>query len=170
MGTRCGDIDPAIVPFIMAKEGLSVEQVRDELLNKKSGVLGLSGLSHDFRDLEDAADDPVAPNARAKLALDVFAYRLRKYIGAYFVAMGGLDALIFTAGIGENSYEMRERVCQGLECLGIRLDVERNKVRGVEAEISITDSPVKIYTIPTKEELVIARDTAALIAGAGSSR
>ncbi|MGE5551889.1 MAG: acetate kinase [Bacteroidota bacterium] len=165
MGTRCGDIDPAIVPFVMAKEGLTAEQVSQVLLNKKSGVLGLSGLSHDFRDLEAAAADPVAPNKRAALALDVFAYRLRKYIGAYYVALGGLDALVFTAGIGENSYEMRARVCQGLVCLGILLDTERNKVRGCEAEISRPDSPVKIYTIPTNEELVIARDTAAIVAG-----
>jgi len=166
MGTRCGDIDPAIVPFIMAKEGLTAEQVSQDLMNKRSGVLGLSGLSHDFRDLEDAAADPGHSNSRAALALEVFAYRLRKYIGAYFVAMGGLDALVFTAGIGENSYEMRARVCQGLECLGIKIDLERNKVRGVEAEISATGSPVRIYTIPTNEELVIARDTASVVSEA----
>lgn len=165
MGTRCGDIDPAIVPFIMTKEGLSAERVRDELLNKKSGVLGLSGLSHDFRDLEEAALAPGPSGKRASLALEVFAYRLRKYVGAYFVAMGGLDALVFTAGIGENSYEMRERVCRGLECLGIKLDTERNKVRGIEAEISAAESPVKVFAIPTREELVIARDTAAIVAG-----
>ncbi len=168
MGTRCGDIDPTIVSFLMAKEGLTAEQVQD-LLNKKSGVLGLSGISHDFRDLEDAAVDPVQPNKRAALALEVFAYRLRKYVGAYFAAMGGLDALVFTAGIGENSYEMRARVCQGLECLGILIDLERNRVRGVEAEISATDSRVKIYSIPTNEELVIARDTAEIISRAHRS-
>ena len=164
MGTRCGDIDPYIVTFLMAKEGLTAEQVSQELMNKKSGVLGLSGISHDFRDLEDAAADPAQPSKRAALALDVFAYRLRKYIGAYFVAMGGLDALVFTAGIGENSFEMRARVCRGLECLGIQIDQERNNVRGIEAEISGLDSPVKVFAIPTNEELVIARDTAALVA------
>ena len=167
MGTRCGDIDPTIVPFLMAKENLTAEQVAQVLLNKKSGVLGLSGLSHDFRDLEDAAADPEHPNERAALALEVFAYRLRKYIGAYFVAMGGLDALVFTAGIGENSFEMRERVCRGLECLGIKLDKARNNVRGSEAEINAADSLVKVYAIPTNEELVIARDTAAVVTEAG---
>jgi acetate kinase len=164
MGTRCGDIDPAIVPYIMSKEELTVNEVRDVLLNKKSGVLGISGFSHDFRDLEEAAEDPNHPSSeRAELALSVFAYRLRKYIGAYYVALGGLDALVFTAGIGENQYEMRTRVCQGLDCLGIKLDPERNKVRGIETEISAADSPVKIFVIPTNEELVIARDTAALV-------
>ncbi|RPH70296.1 acetate kinase, partial [bacterium] len=167
MGTRSGDIDPTIVPFLMAKENLTAEQVVQVLLNKKSGVLGLSGLSHDFRDLEDAAAEPGKPNERAALALEVFAYRLRKYVGAYFVAMGGLDALVFTAGIGENSFEMRERVCRGLECLGIKLDVARNQVRGCEAEISTADSAVKVYAIPTNEELVIARDTAAVVTEAG---
>ncbi|MGQ9779864.1 MAG: acetate/propionate family kinase [Bacillota bacterium] len=167
MGTRCGDIDPAVVPFLMKKEGLTAEQVINGLFNKQSGVLGVSGLSHDFRDLEDAAADPVKPHKRAKLALEMFAYRLRKYIGAYFVAMGGLDALVFTAGIGENSYEMRARVCRGLECLGIVLDEERNRVRGVEVEISAPHSKVKIFAIPTNEELLIARETAALIVGGG---
>lgn len=166
MGTRSGDIDPAVVPFLMKKEGLTAEQVIQDLLNKRSGVLGLSGLSHDFRDLEDASVDPVRPNKRAKLALEIFAYRLRKYIGAYFVAMGGLDALVFTAGIGENSYEMRSRVCRGLECLGIVIDEERNRVRGVEAEIGAPDSRVRIFAIPTNEELLIARETAALVGAA----
>ncbi|MCL6614706.1 MAG: acetate/propionate family kinase, partial [Firmicutes bacterium] len=166
MGTRSGDIDPAVVPFLMKKEGLTAEQVIQDLLNKRSGVLGLSGLSHDFRDLEDASVDPVRPNKRAKLALEIFAYRLRKYIGAYYVAMGGLDALVFTAGIGENSYEMRSRVCRGLECLGIVIDEERNRVRGVEAEIGAPDSRVRIFAIPTNEELLIARETAALVGAA----
>lgn len=169
MGTRSGDIDPYVIPFLMAKEDLTAEQVSQVILNKKSGVLGLSGFSQDFRDLETASKEKTVTGQRAELALEVFAYRLRKYIGAYFTVLGGLDALVFTAGIGENQFEMRERVCRGLECLGIRLDAERNKVRGVEAEIGADGSPVRIFAVPTNEELVIARDTAAIVGAAGTA-
>lgn len=155
MGTRCGDIDPAIPPFLMKKEGMSPEEV-DTYLNKKSGVLGLSGLSSDFRDLEQAADDG---NERAQLAIDVFAYTVRKYIGSYAAAMGGVDAIVFTAGLGENSPHMRDQICNGLEFLGTRIDATRNATRGKEQEISVEGSRVKIFVIPTNEELVIARDT-----------
>ncbi|WP_035290687.1 acetate kinase [Clostridium sp. KNHs214] len=155
MGTRCGDMDPAIVPFLMKAEGLSVDEV-DNLMNKKSGVLGVSGVSSDFRDIEGAAKDG---NHRAKLALDVFHYRVKKYIGSYIAAMGGIDCLVFTAGLGENSISSREEICKGLECFGIELDVEKNNVRGKAVEVSAEGSKVKIFVIPTNEELMIARDT-----------
>lgn len=155
MGTRCGDIDPAIIPFLMKKENMSAEQV-DTYLNKKSGVLGLSGVSSDFRDLEDAL---AKGNERAGLAIEVFAYTVRKYIGSYVAAMGGVDAIVFTAGLGENSPSMRDNICNGLEYLGTRIDPTRNNIRGKEQEISAEGSKVKIFLIPTNEELVIARDT-----------
>lgn len=155
MGTRCGEIDPAIIPFLMKKEGMSPEQI-DNYLNKKSGVLGLSGVSSDFRDIEDAAGEG---NERAQLALDVFAYKVRKYIGGYVAAMGGVDAIVFTAGLGENSVSMRDHVCNGLEYLGTRIDPVKNNTRGKAQEISVDGAKVKIYVIPTNEELVIARDT-----------
>ena len=155
MGTRCGDIDPAIPPYLMRKEGMTPDEV-DTYLNKKSGVLGLSGLSSDFRDLEEAADKG---NERAQLAIDVFAYTVRKYIGSYAAAMGGVDAIVFTAGLGENSPRMRDQICNGLEFLGTRVDAAKNAGRGKEQEISVDGSKVKIFVIPTNEELVIARDT-----------
>ncbi len=155
MGTRCGEIDPAIIPFLMKKEGMSPEQI-DNYLNKKSGVLGLSGISSDFRDIEDAAKQG---NERAQLALDVFAYKVRKYIGGYVAAMGGVDAIVFTAGLGENSIAMRDKICNGLEYLGTRIDPVKNNVRGKAAEISVDGAKVKIFVVPTNEELVIARDT-----------
>jgi len=155
MGTRCGDIDPAIPPFLMRKMGMSPDEV-DNYLNKKSGVLGLSGLSSDFRDLEEAADKG---NERAKLAIDVFAYTVRKYIGSYVAAMNGVDAIVFTAGLGENSPRMRDQICNGLEFLGTRIDPAKNALRGKEQEISVDGAKVKIFVIPTNEELVIARDT-----------
>jgi len=161
MGTRCGEIDPAIIPFLMKKENMSIEQI-DEYLNKKSGVLGISGISSDFRDLEVAA---AQGNERAQLALDVFAHMVRKYIGSYVAVMGGVDAIVFTAGIGENSPTMRSKICTGLEYLGTRLDPERNKVRGVAQRISIDGARVKIFVIPTNEELVIARDTKSICSG-----
>ena len=160
MGTRCGDIDPAIPPFLMRKEGMTPDEV-DTYLNKKSGVLGLSGLSSDFRDLEQAAEKG---NERAQLAIDVFAYTVRKYIGSYVAAMGGVDAIVFTAGLGENSPHMRDQICNGLEYLGTRIDSVRNSVRGKEQEISVEGSKVKIFVIPTNEELVIARDTKTICA------
>jgi len=154
MGTRCGDIDPAIVFFLMEKEGLSAKEV-EEILNKKSGVLGISGISSDTRDIEDAAPH----NHRARLTLDIIAYRAKKYIGAYYAILGGLDGLVFTAGIGENSPYIRKSICSGLEHLGILIDDERNTVRRKEALISRDDSRVQVMVIPTNEELVIARDT-----------
>ncbi|HHY77391.1 MAG TPA: acetate kinase [Clostridiales bacterium] len=159
MGTRCGDIDPAIVKFISEKENLDLNDV-DKLLNKQSGVLGVSGVSSDFRDIEEAA---AKGNERAKLALDIFAYRVRKYIGAYAAAMGGLDAIVFTAGLGENSPEMRALICEGLEFLGVEIDEEKNNVRGKEVDISKDGSKVRVLLIPTNEELMIARDTKELI-------
>ncbi len=158
MGTRTGDIDPACLQFIMNKYGYDVDTMLN-ICNKKSGVMGISGVSSDFRDLETAAEQG---NERAQLALDKFAYEVRKYIGAYAAAMGGVDAIVFTAGVGENSAEMRARVMEGLEYLGAKLDAEANRVRGQEAVISTADSKVTVLVIPTNEELMIAQDTAAL--------
>ena len=155
MGTRSGDIDPAIVTFIREKEGLE-PGVANEILNKKSGVLGISGVSSDFRDIEAAAEDG---NERAMLALKVFAHKVRFYIGAYIAEMNGVDAIIFTAGVGENDIAMRDIICNDLGNLGIKLDVVKNKVRGKEMIISREDSKVKVLLIPTNEELMIARDT-----------
>ncbi|HWR40861.1 MAG TPA: acetate kinase [Patescibacteria group bacterium] len=160
MGTRSGEIDPAIIPFLMKKEGMSPDQI-ENYLNKKSGVLGVSGVSSDFRDIVSAAKEG---NERAGLALDVFTYKVRKFIGSYVAAMGGVDAIVFTAGLGENSYTIRDRICNGLEYLGTRIDPARNKVRGKAAEISAEGSKVRIFVIPTNEELVIARDTKAICA------
>lgn len=155
MGTRCGDIDPAIVPFLMDKMNLSTKEV-DDLMNKKSGVLGISGVSNDFRVLEEAAE---AGNEKAQLALDMFHYKVRATIGAYAAVMGGVDAIVFTAGIGENGIGNREAICQGLEYLGTELDKERNNVRGKDTEISVEGAKVKLFAIPTNEEIMIARDT-----------
>ena len=155
MGTRSGDIDPAIVTYIREKEGLE-QGVANEILNKKSGVLGISGVSSDFRDLEAAAEEG---NERALLALKVFAHKVRFYIGAYIAEMNGVDAIIFTAGVGENDIAMRDIICNDLGNLGIKLDLVKNKVRGKEMIISRDDSKVKIILIPTNEELMIARDT-----------
>jgi acetate kinase len=154
MGTRSGDIDPAIIFFLMEKEGLSAKQV-EEILNKKSGVLGISGVSSDTRDIEDAAPS----NPRARLTLEIIAYRAKKYIGAYHAILGGLDGLVFTAGIGENSSFIRYSICKGLEHLGIVIDEERNKARRREAFLHSNESRVQIMLIPTNEELMIARDT-----------
>lgn len=158
MGTRSGDIDPAIVTFLMEKEGLSAKEV-DNILNKKSGVLGISGVSSDFRDIEEEAEKG---NKKAQLALDMFHTRVKKYIGAYAAQLGHVDALVFTAGLGENSAESREEICKNMDFLGIEIDTNVNKVRGKETLISTEDSRVKVYIIPTNEELVIARDTLAL--------
>ncbi len=155
MGTRCGDIDPAIVTYIREKENLP-QGVANEILNKKSGVLGISGVSSDFRDLEDALSEG---NERAALALRVFAHKVRFYIGAYVAEMNGVDAIVFTAGVGENDVYMRDIICTNLGNLGIKLDPIKNKVRGKETEISTEDSKVKLLLIPTNEELMIARDT-----------
>ncbi|MCC8159123.1 MAG: acetate kinase [Phascolarctobacterium sp.] len=155
MGTRSGEIDPAIIPFLMEKENMNAQQI-DDYLNRRSGILGISGLSSDFRDLESAAN---RGNERSQLAIDIFAYKVKKYIGGYVAAMGGVDAIIFTAGLGENSPFMRDKICNGLEYLGTRIDPELNKLRGKQMEISIKRARVKIFVIPTNEELVIARDT-----------
>lgn len=159
MGTRSGDLDPAILKFLMAKEGLSADQM-DNVLNKKSGLQGVSGISSDSRDVESAAK---SGNERAATALKMFNYRVKKYIGAYAAAMGGVDAIVFTAGIGENSISTRVGVLEGLEFLGCKLDPEKNNVRGKEQMISTEDSKVKVYIIPTNEELVIARDTKEIV-------
>jgi len=155
MGTRTGDIDPAIVPFLMDKTGMSYEEV-DKVMNKESGVLGISGVSNDFRVIEEAAANG---HKRAKLALNMFHYKVRRVIGAFAAVMGGVDAIIFTAGIGENGIGNRDAICNGLEYLGTRIDPERNNVRGKEQEISAEGSKVKIFVIPTNEEIMIARDT-----------
>lgn len=155
MGTRSGDIDPAIIPFLKEKCHMTAEEVTD-VLNKKSGVLGVSGISSDFRDLCSAAAEG---NARAKLAVEMFTYHVRSYIASYAAAMGGVDAVVFTAGIGENTASIRADSVQGLEFMGIKLDLEKNKVRGEEMDISAADATVKTLVIPTNEELMIAMDT-----------
>lgn len=155
MGTRSGDIDPAIVTYIREKENLPLGEANN-ILNKKSGVLGVSGVSSDFRDLEAAVEEG---NERAALALRMFAHRVKHYIGAYIAEMNGVDAIIFTAGVGENDISMREIICSDLENLGIKLDPIKNKVRGQETVINTDDSKVSLLLIPTNEELMIARDT-----------
>ncbi len=155
MGTRCGNIDPAIVTFLMNEGKMTAKEV-DNLMNKQSGVLGLSGVSSDFRDIEDAAKEG---NERAILALNVYNYRVREMIGAYAAAMGGVDAVVFTAGLGENAIETRAEICKGLEFLGIEIDDAKNNVRGKSTEVSKDEAKVKVFVIPTNEELVIARDT-----------
>ncbi|WP_018084309.1 acetate/propionate family kinase [Desulfurispora thermophila] len=160
MGTRCGDIDPAVVALLIEKEGLTPGRVSD-LLNKQSGVLGVSGLSSDFRDLEQAA---TAGNRQAQLALDMFVYSVQKWVGAFAAAMGGVDAIVFTAGIGENSPYVRRQVLDGLTWLGLRLDERANCTRGRDAWLTTPDSEVQALVVPTDEELVIARDAAGLLA------
>ncbi|MCA1057452.1 acetate kinase [Rossellomorea aquimaris] len=154
MGTRSGNIDPALIPFIMEKTGSTADEVLN-ILNKKSGMLGVSGFSSDLRDIEQQASEG---NERAELALEVFANRIHKYIGSYASRMYGVDAIVFTAGIGENSTLIREKVLQGLEFMGVYWDPARNKVRGKEAFVNYPHSPVKVMIIPTNEEVMIARD------------
>ena len=158
MGTRCGDIDAGIMEYLMKKYDMNISEMLN-VLNKKSGVQGISGVSSDFRDLEAAKGEG---NHRAELALDSFHYSVKKLIGSYAAAMGGVDAVIFTAGVGENGIGDRAEIVKGLEFMGIKLDAEKNKVRGEETVISADDSAVKILLIPTNEELMIAQDTAAL--------
>ena len=158
MGTRCGDIDATILEYLMGRYGYDIKEMLN-ILNKKSGVLGISGVSSDFRDLEAAAEQG---NARAQLALDKFMYEVKKDIGAYAAAMGGVDAIVFTAGVGENGPELREEVVSGLEYMGVKIDHEKNQTRGKEADVAADDSKVRIFVIPTNEELMIAQDTAAL--------
>jgi len=159
MGTRSGDLDPAIVPYAMAKEELTINEV-NSMLNKHSGLMAISGLSSDMREITEAMDTD--PNA--KLAFDMFEYRLRKYIGSYAAALNGVDVIVFTAGIGENSVVLRKQVCENLTYLGVKLDEERNAVRSSEVRrISADDSRVEVLVIPTNEELMIARDTYRLL-------
>ena len=159
MGTRSGDMDPAIIEFICQKEKITVQEMTT-ILNKKSGALGLSGLSNDYRDLVEAAQ---GGNQDAINALDVMVYRVIKYIGAYYMALGGVDAIALTAGVGENNLELRAKIVEGLAAIGIKLDVEANAVRGDERKISTDDSAAQVWVVPTNEELAIARETARLV-------
>lgn len=159
MGSRSGDIDPSAVTYIMEKLGLQPQEMA-EYLNKESGVLGISGVSSDMREVEAAAAEG---NKRARLALEMYSYRIKKYIGAYAAAMGGVDIIVWTAGVGENQTDIRENSCKGLEFLGIKIDSEANNTRGEEAIISAPDSKVTVCVIPTDEELMIAKDTMALL-------
>ena len=155
MGTRSGSIDPAVILFLMRKENLSVDEM-DEILNKQSGVFGISGVSSDFRDIEEAESEG---NERAAIALDTFAYRVAKTIGSYVSTMNGVDAIVFTAGLGENGNSTRQLICSYLGYLGIEIDTYKNSLRGKATEITTKQSRVQVYVIPTNEELVIARDT-----------
>ena len=159
MGTRCGSIDPAIVTFIMEHEGYTPAEMSD-YMNKKCGMLGVSGLSSDSRDIEAAI---LEGNERAKLAANILAYEIKKYIGSYTAAMNGLDAIVFTAGMGENNPELRERVCTDMEFMGVKIDPAKNDFRGEERCISTPDSKVQVWVIPTNEELLIARDTKEIV-------
>ena len=161
MGTRSGSIDPAIIKFLADNEGLSINEI-DSILNKKSGVLGISGVSSDFRDLEAASAEG---NERATLALEMFFHSVKGYIGRYASIMGGVDVITFAGGVGENGPETRAEILSGHEFMGIKIDDTKNKTRGVEAEISTDDSKVKVFVVPTDEELTIARDTKRIIEG-----
>ncbi|MBQ3054166.1 MAG: acetate kinase [Clostridia bacterium] len=158
MGTRCGCVDPAIIPILMDKYNLSTKEINN-IMNKESGVYGISGVSSDFRDLATAADEG---NARAQLALDMFMYQTKSYIASYAAAMGGVDAIVFTAGVGENSPDVREGAIEGMEFMGIKMDKEKNKVRGT-VDITAPESKTKVLVIPTNEELMIAKDTKDLV-------
>src|ERR1019366_8270535 len=163
MGTRSGDLDPAIVSVIARKEGLSSSEV-DTLLNTQSGLLGISGLTNDMRELQ--AELKEHDDRRVRLAIEIFCYRARKYIGAFLASMGGADAIVFTGGIGENSPDVRARICAGMEWAGLRLDPQKNQeILGHEAKISAEESKLLVYAIPTDEELLIARDTVRVILG-----
>lgn len=159
MGSRCGGVDPSAITYIQAKEGLTPAET-DQMMNKKSGLLGISGVSSDMRDVEKAAADG---NERAKLALDILEYQVTKYMGAFVAALGGVDAICFTAGVGENSPSLRQAVCENLSFLGIEIDADRNRIRGEELKISTENSKVEVYVIPTNEELMIARDTREIV-------
>ena len=160
MGTRSGDLDPAIVPFVMNKEELTLSEV-NSMLNKHSGMLAISGISSDMREVTEAMEEG---DRNAKLAFDMYTYRVRKYIGAYAAAMNGIDVLLFTAGVGENSSALRKAVCDGITFLGIELDEEKNAKRSKDARVISTDaSRVKVLVVPTNEELLIARDTYTLV-------
>ncbi len=161
MGTRTGSMDPAVVTFLMENENLTAKEA-DNIMNKKSGVFGVSGISSDFRDLSAAAEEG---NARAKLALDMFTYSVKKLIGAYAAAMGGVDAIVFTAGIGENDAQARKAIVEGLEFMGVAIDQEKNKKRGEAIDVTAEGATVKTFVIPTNEELMIALDTKRLVEG-----
>jgi acetate kinase len=161
MGTRSGDLDPAIIFYVMKHEKLSIEEM-DSLLNKHSGLLGVSGISGDMREIEAGIE---SGNERAKVAFDMYIYRICKYIGAYSVALDGVDAIVFTAGIGENSPLLRQRVCDALGSLGVKIDAEKNDSKGKEIDITGEGSKVKVLVVPTNEELVIARDTMEIVSG-----
>jgi acetate kinase len=164
MGTRAGDLDAAILDYVAAKEGLSLPEI-EGLLNKQSGLLGVSGLTNDMRELID--EEKEHGDRRARLAIDLFAYRARKYIGAYVAAMNGADAIVFTGGIGENASVVRERICEGLQWLGVELDAGRNSatIGGAEGRIDRDGARVQVWVIPTDEELLIARDTVRVVLG-----
>ena len=159
MCARSGDLDPSVVTYLMKKEGCTPEQMED-ILNKKSGVLGISGVSPDFRDIEKEADEG---NQRAKLAREAYCYNVAQYIAKYAVALNGIDAIAFTAGIGENQINIRKRICEHLEWMGVKIDLDANNCRGEDKEISTTDSKIKVWIVPTNEELVIARDTKQIV-------
>ncbi len=164
MGTRCGAVDPAVVPFIMEHEGLSAAEVND-LMNKRSGLLGISGLSNDLREVRAASE---SGHERAQLAYDMYSYSVKKYIGQYIAVMGGVDVVVLSAGVGENCDKMRRMIFAGLQPLGIKLDLEKNKLRGGEREISTDDSEVQILVVPTNEEYMIALDTFDLLFEGGA--
>ena len=159
MGTRSGDIDPSIIPFVMEKEGKNASEIVDDL-NKQSGVLGLSQLCSDMRDLVAACDEG---NSQAIIAKNKYVRRVVDYIAQYYVLLGGCDIIVFTAGVGENNVAIRREICEKLSCLGIKIDLDLNNIRGEETKISTEDSKVLVYTIPTNEELMIARDTLRLM-------
>jgi acetate kinase len=164
MGTRSGDLDPAILDYVAGKEGMDLHEM-DAMLNKQSGLLGISGLTADMRDL--LAEESENADRRARLAIDVFCYRVKKYLGAYLAAMNGADAIVFAGGIGENAPEVRARICAGLEWLGIDIDGSKNAALiGTEGRIDAADSRVALWVIPTDEELLIARDTWRVVTGA----
>mgnify|MGYP000004234661 CR=1 FL=1 len=166
MGTRSGTVDPGILIYVQREKGLSVEQL-DEILHRKSGLLGISGVSSDFRQVEKAAKEG---HARARLALEVYTYRVRAMIGALAVTLGGLDALVFTGGIGENSPWLRAETCRGLECLGVRLDAERNEAEKPDADVAAPDSPTRVLLIHTREDLMIAREARRLVLESAEGR
>ena len=159
MVTRSGDLDPSVVTFLMKKEGWTAEKA-ENMLNKKSGVQGISGLAPDFREIEAAS---YGDNERAEIAIEKFKYEIASYIAKYAVAMNGVDYIVFTGGVGENQINIRRGICEKLEFMGVKIDVEANNVRGEEKEISAPDSKVKVYLVPTNEELMIAKETARLI-------
>ena len=159
MVTRSGDLDPSVVTFLMKKEGWTPEEA-ENMLNKKSGVQGISGLAPDFREIEAAS---YGENERAAIAIEKFKYEIASYIAKYAVAMNGVDYIVFTGGVGENQINIRRGICEKLEFMGVKIDVEANNVRGVEKEISAPDSKVKVYLVPTNEELMIAKETARLV-------